>query len=75
MAITEQVEKEQSNMLLNNGRDSAGNIKTVKVGIGTLNPNAWDAQKISNITATLSYCLSKSLYAVNHVRTSLLIDE
>lgn len=73
-AITEEVETEVVRMKLNNGQDTQGNIKTVNQNIGSLNPNAWDAQKIMNIVEGLIPCLSKSVNSVQHVRTTTLID-
>lgn len=75
MAVTTQLDKIAVKMNLNNGRDSAGNVKTVALNLGSLNPTNYDAAKAMTVTEALSGCLSKSLYSVQEVRTSTLIDE
>ncbi len=72
--VSEVPEKEVVQLKLNNGQDSEGNIKTVNQNLGSLDANAWDAQKVMNIAEALSPCLSKSITAVWHVRTTNLVD-
>ena len=75
MAVTEQVDKQQCTLRLDNGRDSSGNVKTVNMNLGSMAVNGWDAQKVINITDALTPCLSKGVHGVAHVETSLLISE
>lgn len=73
-AVTETVEKEVVQLKLHNGTTPAGVVQTVNQNLGTLNPNAWDATKVMAITEALTSCLSKTIHAVNHVRTTSLVD-
>lgn len=75
MAVSEQTDKQQCILKLNNGRDSAGNIKTVNQNLGSLAPSGWDAQKAMNIINALTPVFSSGVHKVNHVQTSTLIDE
>ncbi len=75
MAVSETTEKEQCTMLLNNGRDEHGNVKTVRVNLGSLSREGWDAAKAVAVTNALSSCFSKTLYEVNHIRTSTITEE
>ncbi len=75
MAVTVQLDKIAVRMNLNNGRDSAGNIKTVAQSLGSLDPTGYDASKVMAITDALTPCLTKGIISVQEVRTSTLIDE
>lgn len=75
MAITTQLDKIAVKMNLNNGRDSAGNVKTVALNLGSLNPTNYDAAKVMSVVNGLTPCLSKGVHSVQEVRTSTLIDE
>lgn len=74
MAITETMIANKCNMLLNNGTDSSGNVKTVNVSLGSLSDSGWDATKAMTVIETLSACLSKSLYDVQHIVTNRIED-
>lgn len=73
-SVTEVPDKEVVQLKLNNGTDPSGNVRTVNQNLGALNPNAWDATKVMAISEALIPCLSKSIYAVSHVKTTTLVD-
>lgn len=72
MAVTSTVVKNACNLLLNNGLDTQGNIKTVSVSIGTLSADGWDASKAMAIADKLENCLTKTAVNISHVQTSYL---
>ena len=73
MAVNTTLDKIAVKMNLNNGTDpTTGQIKTVGVNLGSLNPTAYDAQKVMNIVEGLAPCLAKTVYSVQEVRTSTL---
>lgn len=75
MAVTTTLTKIAVKMNLNNGTDpQTGDIKTVSVSLGALNPTTYDAQKVMNIVGAISTCLTKSIYSVQEIRTSTLTD-
>lgn len=73
-SVSEVPEKEVVTLKLNNGTDPSGKVTTVNQNLGSLDANAWDAQKVMNIAEALSPCLSKSITAVWHVKTTSLVD-
>lgn len=75
MSYSETVEKEACNMLLNNGTDSQGNIKTVTQSLGSLNKNNWNADKVGAVASALERCLSKTISALRHVRTTTMRED
>lgn len=62
MAV-ETMKKRSCNVVLENGRDSDGTLKTVTQGIGTLSKVAsnWDGDKAIAIGQALGPCLSKTI--------------
>ncbi len=74
MAVTARLDKIAAKMNLNNGLDAQGNVKTVGVNLGSLNPETYDADKVMAIVEGLTPCLTKSVVSVQEVRTSTLID-
>lgn len=75
MAVVTQLENIAVKMLLNNGTDAQGNTKTVSVNLGSLSPTGYDATKVLAVVDAVENCLSKTISAVQEVRTSLLSDE
>lgn len=59
-------------MNLNNGTDSQGNVKTVSVNLGSLNPTTYDADKALAIADKLEDILSKTIVSVNEVKTATI---
>ena len=76
MAVSESVVGNNCKVVLNNGTDSSGNVKTVSVGLGALsgNPGAWDATKAMAIVSLLGACLSKTVYDVQHTTVTRITD-
>ena len=74
MAVTTTLDKIAVKMNLNNGTDSSGNVKTVSVNLGSLNPSTYDASKAMAIIAAIAPCLTKTVYSVQEVRTNTLTD-
>lgn len=74
MAITTRLDKVAIKMLLNNGTSADGTVKTVSVGLGTLNKDAYDAEKAIAIVDAIEPCLTKTVYSVQEVKTSSLLD-
>lgn len=75
MAVVTQLENIAVKMLLNNGTDAQGNTKTVSVNLGSLSTTGYDATKVLAVVDAVENCLSKTISAVQEVRTSLLSDE
>jgi len=75
MAVTEEADKQQCTIKINNGRDSAGNVKTVNQNLGSLAVNGWDAQKAVNIVNALTPLFSSGVHAITHTVTNVLIEE
>lgn len=59
-------------MNLNNGTDSQGNVKTVSVNLGSLNPTTYDADKALAIADKLEDILSKTIVSVSEVKTATI---
>ena len=70
MAIITESKKVAVNLKLENGQTEEGKVKTVNVALGTLNVNAFDAEKAYAIAEVLTPCLSKELYSIEKVETS-----
>lgn len=64
----------QSYMLLNNGTDTQGNVKTVRQSIGSIDKDNWDADKALAIVDKLENCLSKGVYKTQVVQTSTISE-
>lgn len=64
--------KVQSYMLLNNGTDAQGNVKTVKQNIGSLNAAEWNADKALTIMDKIENILTKTIVTAQVVQTSTL---
>lgn len=61
------------NVMLENGTDTSGNIKTVKQSIGKLSKDRWNADKALAIVTALAPCLSKTVNAVHEVDEKKLV--
>lgn len=57
---------------LNNGTDSQGNTKTVALSMGSLNKNAFDADKALAIVSALGPVLDKSVEHVSKTEVSTI---
>ena len=69
MAVTSTLEKAVVKMLLNNGTDASGNVKTVSVNLGSLSPTGYDDTKAMAVVTAVAACLSKTLYSVQKQMT------
>ena len=73
MAVYASLEKVTINMILNNGMNyTTGEIKTVPIYLGTINPANYDPDKAMAIAQAIEPCLTKPLYHVQEVKTSIL---
>ena len=75
MAVTRQLDKVSVKMKLNNGRDSAGNVKTVTSNLGNLDPNGYDATKAVAVIEALTPLFSKGVHTIVEVDEYTLISE
>ncbi len=64
MAVTSTMTRVAVKMLLNNGTDASGNIKTVSVSLGSLSVTGYDDTKAMAVIAAIGPCLTKSVYSV-----------
>lgn len=69
MAVTETTTKVQGKIVLNNGTDSSGNIKTVTISMPELSTTA-TATQIYDAVTNLSPLLTKTVYILRRVSTS-----
>ena len=69
---TTTLEKVAVKMNLNNGTDSQGNVKTVSVNLGSINPSTYDADKVLAITDKIEDILTKTIVSVSEVKTSTI---
>lgn len=74
MAVVDLTLKHSCSINLNNGTLD-GKVVTVSVGLGTLDKDDWDAQKVMNIIDALEPCLSKQIYEVKHTVVSRLMND
>ena len=51
-----------------------GEVRTVGVNLGSINPAAYDADKALAVTKKVKNCLTKALYSVTEVRTSTISE-
>ena len=72
MAATATVKKIACNLLLNNGTTQTGAVKTATISMGTLDKDAFDADKALALVNLITPCLEKSLYECTKVETSKL---
>ena len=72
MAITSTTSKVSVNVKLNNGTNTNGTPKTLTVSLGSLNKDAFDADKAMAIVELLEPCLEKTINSVEKVEVSTL---
>ncbi len=70
MPATTTVTKIACNILVNNGTTQTGAIKTATVSLGSINKDAFDADKAYAIAEVVATCLTKALYDIRKVETS-----
>ena len=70
MAVTTTVTKDVVTMKLQNGTTTTGALKTVSVSLGSLNKDAYDADKVMSIVGLLAQMFAKSLYLVQKTEVS-----
>ena len=66
---TETLTKRQAYVEVQTGTSASGATITARVNLGSLNKDAWDADKAFGIVTALSPCLAESIYAVPMVAT------
>ena len=59
-------------ILLDNGTDSQGNVKTVNVQLGNLSETNFDDDKALAVVSVLGPCLSKTVVSVEKTEVSTL---
>ena len=60
------------NVKLDNGTTATGATKTVSISLGSLNKDAFDADKAVTLAGLLSPVLSKSIVTIEKVETSAI---
>ena len=71
MAVSTTLASVSVRMDLYNGYNAqTGEVKTVPVYLGPINPNTYDPEKALNIASAVSQCLTKTLYRTYEVRTN-----
>lgn len=60
------------NVVLENGTDSEGNLKTVNLSLGALSKDSWNADKALAIVQALGPCLNKTINNVQEVMTNTI---
>ena len=65
-------QKVRVNLKLNDGTTSSGATKYVSIPFGTLDKDAFNADKVAAIVGLLSPVLSKSITTVEKVETSVI---
>lgn len=60
------------NIVLEDGTDTKGNLKTTSIPLGTLDKDNFNADKALAIVSLLEPCLCKTLYNVEKVEVSTL---
>ena len=58
------------NVKLDNGTAANGTTKTVSISLGSLDKDAFNADKVCSIVSLLSPVLEKSIWAVEKVETA-----
>lgn len=61
-------------VLLDNGTDAQGNVKTVGISFPALSNSGYDAAKALAIANALEGCLTKSIYSCEQVNTSSVTE-
>lgn len=74
MAVTSTMTRVTVKMLLNNGTDASGNIKTVSVSLGALSTTGYDDDKAMAVVAAIEPCLTKSVYSTKKTVDYTLTD-
>lgn len=74
MAVNETVKSVVGRLLLDDGTTASGNVRTVNVSMGTLNPDNWDPEKAFTICTLIGQCLSKTLYEVDSIKTHKITE-
>ena len=75
MPVVSEVSSLSVSLRLNNGYDSNGNVATVSVSLPAINCNNFDPQKAYNIVNLVEPCLLKSLFSVQKLEVSALIED
>lgn len=65
MATT--ISKVQCKLLLDNGTDAQGNVKTVSVSYPSISPTGYTDAKALAIATAAEDCLTKSVYSVQKI--------
>ena len=75
MAAVTTPSKVSVSLKLNNGTNpETGAVKTVSISLGSLNKDAFNADKAMAIVGLLTPCLAKPLLSVNKTEASVLTD-
>ena len=74
MAVQANRTKISVTLLLNNGVDSNGAVKTLSVNLGNLDEETYGDQQAWNIAQALAPCLTKSLYKIVKTETSEIVQ-
>lgn len=64
------VTKIQCKVLLDNGVDAKGNVKTVSISLPTVSRTGYTDARFIAVSEALEPCLDKTVYALNKVETS-----
>ena len=62
-------------MRLNNGTDAQGNVKTIGISLGSLNPATYDPDKVLAIVDKVENCLTKTVVYVQEFKTSTITND
>ncbi len=69
---TTALNKVSVSVVLEDGTDAKGNLKTTSISLGTLDKDNFNADKALAIVSLLEPCLSKTLYSVRKTEVSTL---
>ena len=72
MAVTTTVSKISVNVKVSNGTNANGTPKTLSIGLGSLDKDAFNADKAKAIVDLLEPCLAKTRLSVEKVEVSTL---
>ena len=75
MAVVTENKRVTVSMKLNNGTTTAGEVKTLGVNLGNMNPSAFNAEKALNIANALGPCFNLMLHTVERTEVVQLIEE
>ena len=59
-------------MKVNNGTKESGEVKTANINLGSINKNAYNAEKAYAITQAIAPCLEKTLNSVVETKVNTL---